>query len=88
MGLPPDRCLEALRPLLGLSLFLLLSNPCDGEITFVFAIFIVNNDHHLARAHGRNSILDTRKRPCGLEESFDYVKAPDHVGDVSEHMPA
>jgi hypothetical protein len=83
MGLPPDRC-----PELGLSLFLLLANPCDGEITFVFAIFIVNNDHHLPCAHGGNSILDTRKRPCTLDRLFDYEKAPAHMGDVSEYVPA
>jgi len=53
-----------------------------------FAIFIVNNDHHLPRSHGRNSILDTRKHPCTLDGLFDYAKAPAHMGDVSERVPA
>src|SRR6266436_8416035 len=30
----------------------------DSEVTFVFAIFIVDNDHHLARAYRRNRILN------------------------------
>jgi hypothetical protein len=56
--------------------------------TSVFAIFIVNNDHHLPRAHGRNSISDTRTRPCTLDGLFDYVKPPAHMGGVSERVPA
>jgi len=39
-------------------------------------------------AHGRNGILDTRKRPSTLNGLFDYVKAPAHMGDVSERVPA
>jgi hypothetical protein len=30
----------------------------DSEVTLVFATFIVDNDHHLARPYGRNRILN------------------------------
>jgi len=30
----------------------------DSQITFVFAVFIVNNDHHLPCAYGRNRIFN------------------------------
>src|SRR5882724_13385649 len=30
----------------------------DSKVTFVFATFIVDNNHHLPRAYGRNRILN------------------------------
>jgi hypothetical protein len=30
----------------------------DSQVTFVFSIFIVDNDHHLSRAYRRNGIFD------------------------------
>ena len=41
----------------------------DGQVTLIFAVFIVNYDYHFARAYGCNGVFDRGECPitvCGF----------------------
>src|SRR6266704_3589036 len=55
----------------------------DGQITFVFAIFVVNNDPHLARVYGRNSILNAREWARAPVELPNNLKPSLHISALT-----
>ena len=50
------------------------------QYALVPPVVIIDNDHHLARTHRRNGILDTRK-------SFEVAVSCRHDLKLSVHMP-
>jgi hypothetical protein len=60
-----------------------------GEITFIFSIFVVSDDHHLACSDGRNGIFDAGERPsagCRIYKSKLLRSMDPHLAVTSNNL--
>ena len=51
----------------------------DGQIAFVFAILIVNDDHHFACAYGSYGVLNPGKWAGAVAPAFHNLELLPHV---------
>ena len=51
----------------------------DGQIAFVFAILIVNDDHHFARAYGSYGVLNAGKWAGAVAAPLHNFESLAHV---------
>src|SRR6266516_7676306 len=50
----------------------------DSQVTFVFSIFIIDNDHHLSRAYRRNGIFDACEQVRAAVGFSNNLKSSSH----------